>query len=66
MDMEFPVILANTVDLVIFAGFLFSPISRGKIREFKNLAKIIIIIVLLKKNENSRILNFLLKIRENY
>ena len=29
----------------------------GQIREFKNLAKIIIIIALLKKNENSRILN---------
>ena len=49
----------NTVDLVIFASFQFSRISRGgQIREFKNLAEIIIIIALLKKNENSRILNF--------
>ena len=42
-----------TVDLVIFARFLFS--RGGQIPEFKNLAKIIIIIALLKKNENSRI-----------
>ena len=39
----------NTVDLVILARFHF--------RELKNLAKIIII-ALLKKNENQRILNF--------
>ena len=45
-----------TVDLVIFARFQFS--RGGQICEFKNLAKIIIIIALLKKNENSRILNF--------
>ena len=42
-----------TVDLVIFARFLFS--RAGQTPEFKNLAKIIIIIALLKKNENSRI-----------
>ena len=49
-----------TVDLVIFARFLFSRISRGgKIRKFKNLAQIIIRIALLKKKKNSRILNFL-------
>ena len=49
----------NTVDLVIFARFQFSRISRGEqIREFRNRAKIIIIIALLEKNENSRILNF--------
>ena len=45
--------------LVIFARFQFSRISRGRqIREFKNLAKMIIIKELLKKNENSRIVNF--------
>ena len=33
----------NTVDLVIFARFIFLQISQGgQIREFKNLAKIII------------------------
>ena len=42
-----------TVDLVIFARFYFSRISRGgQIHEFKNLAKINIIIALLKKNDN--------------
>ena len=41
----------NTVDLIIFASFSFSRISRkGRIREFKNRAKIIIIIALLKNN----------------
>ena len=42
-----------TVDLVIFARFIFLRIPRGRQTcEFKNLAKIIIIIVaLLKKNE---------------
>ena len=59
-----------TVDLVIFARFYFSQISReGQIREFKNLAKIIIIEALLKKNANSRILNIVKvpksEIREN-
>ena len=45
---------ADTVDLVIFARFEFSQIPRrGQIREFKNHAKIIIIIELLKENENS-------------
>ena len=48
-----------TVDLVIFARFYFSRISRGgQIREFKNLAKSIFLIPLLMKNENSRIKNF--------
>ena len=48
-----------TVNLTIFARFLFSRISQaGQIREFKNFAKIINIIALLKKNVNSRILNF--------
>ena len=52
-------VLLNTVHLVIFARFYFSRISRGRpIRKFKNLAKIIIIIALIKKNENSRILIF--------
>ena len=51
--------IKNTVDLEISARFQFSRILRGeKIREFKNLAKIIII-ALPKKNENLRILNFL-------
>ena len=50
---------SHTVDLVIFARFQFSQIPRrGQIREFKYFAKIIIIIALLSKNENSRILNF--------
>ena len=50
--------LSDTVDLVTLASFLFLQISRGgQIREFKNLAKIIIIIAPLKKNENLRILN---------
>ena len=41
-----------TVGLVIFARFQFSQISRGgQIREFKNFAKIIIMIALLKKNK---------------
>ena len=45
-------------------------ISRGgQFRQFKNLAKIIIIIALLKKNENSRILNLVkspkIRIRKN-
>ena len=45
-----------TVDLVIFARFYFSRISRrGQIRELKNLVEIIFIFALLKKNENSRI-----------
>ena len=49
----------HTVDLVIFARFYSSRISRGRqIREFKNSAKIIIIIALLKKTTNSRILSF--------
>ena len=49
----------DCVDLVIFARFLFSRISlRGHIREFKNLAKNVIIIALLKKNKKSRTLNF--------
>ena len=48
--------IGPTVDLVIFARFLFSP--GGQIREFKNLAKIIFMIGLLKKIENSLILNF--------
>ena len=43
----------DMVDLLIFARFVFS--RGGQIPEFKNLAKIIIIIALLKKNENSRI-----------
>ena len=48
-----------TVDLVIFARFQFSQISKGgQICEFQILAKIIFRIALLKKNENSRILNF--------
>ena len=48
-----------TVDLVIFARFQFSRISRGsQIREFKNLVKIINIIALRKAYKNSRILNF--------
>ena len=55
--------------LVIFAWFLFLRISRGgQIRKFTNPANIIIIIIgLLKKSENSRILNFLksLKIRNS-
>ena len=46
-----------TVDLVKFAQFLFS--GGGQIRKVKNLAKIIIIIALLEKEENSRILKFL-------
>ena len=33
-------------------------ISRGQIREFENLAKIIFSVALLRKTENSRILNF--------
>ena len=41
-----------TVDLVIFAGFNF--LRGGQIREFKNIAKIIIIMALLKEIENSR------------
>ena len=50
------------VDLVIFARFYFLQISRsGQIREIKNLAKIITLIALLKKNENVRILNFVKK-----
>ena len=40
-----------TVDLVKFARFSFS-------RIFKNIAKINIIIALLKKHDNSRIINF--------
>ena len=49
----------GTVDLVILVRFKFSRISRGgPNREFKNLAKIIILIALLRKNENSRILIF--------
>ena len=58
----------HTVDLVIFARFKFSRISRGgQIREFKNLAKILIIIALLIFFENSRVLSFLksLKIRNS-
>ena len=44
-----------TVDLVIFAKFLLLRISRkGRIRLFKNLARIIILIALLKKNEKFR------------
>ena len=46
-----------TVDLVIFTRYLFSQIFFGQIRKFKNIAKIILIIMLLKKNENSRFLN---------
>ena len=47
------VYLKTTVDLVIFVRFYFLRVSRGgQIREFKNLAKIIIMITLLKKNEN--------------
>ena len=43
----------------IIREVLITRISRGgQIREFKNLAKIIFIIALLKKNENSQILNF--------
>ena len=52
--------------MVIFARFYFSRISRGGlIREFKNLAKIINPIALLKKNENSWILSRNSEIREN-
>ena len=41
--------ISNTEDLVIFARFLFSRILRGgHIREFKNFAKIIFTIALLK------------------
>ena len=41
----------------LFVSFYFSRISRGgQIRKFKNLTKINIIIAVLKKNENSRIL----------
>ena len=43
---------SHTVDLVIFARLYFSWISRGQIREFKNLVKIIFIIELLKINKN--------------
>ena len=44
-----------TVNLVIFAMFYYSRILRGgQVREFRNLAKIIIIIAL-KKNENSKL-----------
>ena len=62
--------ISYTVDLVIFARFLFSRISRrGQIHDFKKLAKIIIIRVLLRKNVNSRTLNLVkrpkIKIREN-
>ena len=58
---------AYTVDLVIFPRFYFSRILReGQIREFKNLAKkIIIIIALLKKNKNSRILNHVKSKKKN-
>ena len=41
----------TTVYLVIFVRFLFS--QEGQICEFRNLAKIIILIALLKKNINS-------------
>ena len=45
--------------MVIFVRFSFSRISReGHIGEFKNLAKIIIIIALLEKSENLRIIIF--------
>ena len=44
----------NIHEVLIFANFEWG----GQISEFKNLAKIIIIIALLKKNENSRIINF--------
>ena len=45
-----------TIDLVIFAGFQFSRISRGgQFREFENRSKIIIKIAILKKNENSKL-----------
>ena len=50
---SFSVTKEDTVDLVRFARFQFSRISRGQIRKFKNLAKIIILIALLKKNGNS-------------
>ena len=51
--------ISYTLDLVIFARFYFLRISReGQIREFKNIAKIVNIIALLKKNEDSQILNF--------
>ena len=43
-------LISITVDLVIFTSFYFC--------EFKKLAKMIIIIALLKKNENSRVLSF--------
>ena len=43
---------STTLDLVLFARFKFQRISRGQIREFKNCAKIIITIALLKKNTN--------------
>ena len=39
-------------------GLIFANFTRGQISEFKNLAEIIILIALLKKNANSRILNF--------
>ena len=58
-------IQAYAVDLVMFARFQFPRISRGGlILEFKNFAKIIIIIALLKKNENLRSPRILT--RENY
>ena len=48
-------IIFITVDLVIFAKFQLSRISReGHFRQFKNLAKINIIIVLLKKKTEIR------------
>ena len=47
-------VMCYTVDLVIFARFQFSRVSRrGRIREFQNLAKSINIKAILKKNENS-------------
>ena len=50
--------LQHTVELVIFARFQFSRISRGgQIREFKNPAKNIFIFALLNELENSKIRN---------
>ena len=55
----FVIKMIDNVDLEIFAKIYYSRILRmGQIREFQNLLKIIIIIALLKKNEESRNLNF--------
>ena len=43
--------VGHTVDLIIFARLYFLRISDGLIREFRDLAKILIMIPLLKKNE---------------